>query len=279
MTFFPNIEQAKTLIQESDAIIIGAGAGLSTAAGLDYSGKRFEDNFSDFIEKYGLTDMYSSAFFPFPSLEERWAYFSRHISLNRYDSPVGKPYTDLLKLVKKKKYFVITTNGDAQFFRAGFDPLKIFATQGDYSKFQCQNACHDTLYDNKNMVKEMVNQQKDFKIPTELIPRCPVCGAYMKTHLRMDENFVENADWFKAQDRYLNFIQKVQSKKVVLLELGIGFNTPMIIRWPFEQMSIKNKNHTLIRVNKDNIKPHYNIPERDILLKMDIKEFIKEICE
>lgn len=269
------ITKAKHLLANADAILIGAGAGLSTAAGLNYGGKRFTDNFPDFIKKYGLTDMYSSAFYPFPTKEEFWAYFSRHIKLNRFDAPVGKLYSDLLKLVKEKEHFVITTNADGLFFRAGFDKDKVFATQGDYAKFQCATPCHDTLYDNKEIINRMVSEQKDFRIPTKLLPKCPRCGGDMETNLRKDNTFVEDDNWRAASDRYIAFLKQNIDKKLVMLELGIGFNTPVIIRWPFEQIAQAKENTMLIRVNMDNVESRYPQEERNLLIKGDIKEFIE----
>lgn len=267
----------RKLVDESDTILIGAGSGLSTAGGLNYEGKRFTENFADFIAEYNLTDMYSSAFYPFKTKEEKWAYFSRHIKLNRYDVEVLGVYKNLLKLVENKNYFVITTNGDGQFEEAGFDTNKLFATQGDYRKFQCSKPCHDRLYDNEEMVMKMVELQSNCKIPSELIPKCPVCGEDLAPHLRMDGSFVEDEDWHKCSKRYTNFVRLAKDKKLLLLELGIGFNTPSIIRWPFEQLSIKYRNSYLVRLNKDNIEPSYPISDNNLLLKVDITEMLDRI--
>jgi NAD-dependent SIR2 family protein deacetylase len=261
------LEDCKKVIENSEGILIGAGAGLSTAAGLEYGGRRFEDNFFDYIEKYQLSDMYSSAFYPFPTLEEKWGYFSRHIQLNRYATLASKLYFDLFEIVKSKDYFVITTNADSLFFRAGFAPEKIFATQGDYGKLQCEKACHETLYDNEEIVKTMVARQKNCRIPTELLPICPVCGEGLVPHLRIDQYFVENDDWRRAAKRYLDYYRSIEGKKLVLLELGVGFNTPSIIRWPFEKMAIANENSTLIRVNKENTQSTHTIPQKANLSK------------
>lgn len=274
MISYEIINECKRLLECSDAVIIGAGAGLSTAAGLRYSGERFTENFPDFISRYGLTDMYSSAFYPFPTLEERWAYFSRHININRYAVGVLPLYETLLNMVKDFNYFVITTNGDAQFFQAGFDSEKIFATQGDYSKFQCEVPCTDTLYDNRSMVEEMVKSQTDCRIPTNLLPICPKCGKKLEPHLRIDETFVENENWYRANKRYLDFINNYRDKNIVLLELGVGFNTPTIIRFPFEQLSSSLDKCTLIRVNMDNIQQVYDNSEKSVLIQGDISEFI-----
>lgn len=272
------IQKCKNLVAEADRILIGAGSGLSTAAGINYGGTRFTDNFPDYIKKYGISDMYSAAFYPYSTLEEKWGYFSRHIKLNRYDVCATELYTKLLKLVENKEYFVITTNVDAQFEKAGFDVHKLFATQGDYGKFQCEKACHNTLYDNEEIVKKMVEQQQNCRIPSELIPKCPVCGENLDAHLRKDNSFVENADWHAASLRYKEFVQNARTKKLVMLELGIGFNTPGIIRYPFEQLSAEYANSCLIRVNMDNVDAHYQVGQNSILLKADIAKFVQKVC-
>ena len=268
------IALCRKMIEGSDAILIGAGAGLSTAAGLEYGGKRFADNFPEFIQQYGLTDMYSSAFFPFPSKEERWAYFSRHIKVNRYDFETPALYKDLLTLLKDKNYFVITTNADGLFFKAGFKEQRVFATQGDYSKFQCSKACHDTLYDNEESVTQMVERQSQCRIPSVLLPTCPVCGEDLDAHLRKDEFFIENDDWKSNARRYQDFVQSNSESRLVMLEFGVGFNTPSIIRWPFEQLAAGLPQATLIRINKDDVRSRYDLPEGNILIKEDLEPFI-----
>lgn len=192
------IENLKTEIETADCILIGAGAGLSTSAGFNYDGERFEKSFSDFRTRYGIADMYSGGFYPYKTLEEYWAWWSRHIWLNRYASGVGKPYADLLALVKDKDYFVLTTNVDHQFQLAGFDQKRLFYTQGDYGLWQCSKACHDKTYGNEETVRQMVTAQKDMKIPSELIPKCPVCGAPMTMNLRCDDKFVQDEGWYEA---------------------------------------------------------------------------------
>ncbi|MEH7254142.1 Sir2 family NAD-dependent protein deacetylase [Neobacillus niacini] len=246
------IEKAKRAIESSEYLLIGGGAGLSAAAGIEYSGKRFLKNFAPFIEKYGLTDMYSSGFYPFKTQEERWAYWAKHISLNRYESGPTTVYQDLFQLVKNKKYFVITTNVDSQFELAGFPSDKVFEVQGNYGFFQCSVGCHDKLYDNESLVKEMVARTIECKIPSELVPKCPVCGGNMDPNLRVNQYFVQDKKWYELYDLYNQFLQESEGKKVLYLELGVGFNTPGIIRYPFEQMTYRNENATLIRLNKDN---------------------------
>ena len=234
------IERLQASLETADAIVIGAGAGLSTSAGLTYSGERFERYFSDFYRKYGISDMYSGGFYPFATLEEYWAWWSRHIFYNRYvDAPLPA-YQELLVLVKDKDYFVLTTNVDHQFQRAGFDKSRLFCTQGDYGLWQCSKACHNKTYDNETEVRQMVDQQRDMKIPSELIPRCPVCGAPMTMNLRCDDSFVQDRGWYAARSRYADFLRQHKQGKVLFLELGVGNNTPGIIKYPFWRMTAQN---------------------------------------
>lgn len=235
-----NIKRLKEELQTADAIVIGAGAGLSTAAGFTYSGERFEKYFGDFRKKYGIPDMYSGGFYPYGSLEEYWAWWSRQIAVNRYDVPAGKPYTALLELVKDKDYFVLTTNVDHQFQKAGFEKKRLFYTQGDYGLWQCAKACHNKTYDNEAQVREMVEKQKDMKIPTELVPKCPVCGAPMTMNLRCDDSFVQDEGWYAAAERYEAFLRRYQGLPILFLELGVGRNTPGIIKYPFWRMTAQN---------------------------------------
>ncbi|MCD7842261.1 MAG: hypothetical protein LUG56_07305, partial [Lachnospiraceae bacterium] len=234
------ISLLKNEIETADAIVIGAGAGLSASAGMSYSGERFEKTFADFHQKYGITDMYSGGFYPFDTLEEYWAWWSRHILVNRYEAGEGKPYTDLLELVKDKDYFVLTTNVDHQFQLAGFDKKRLFYTQGDYGLWQCSKPCHDKTYDNEEAVRQMAAGQKDMKIPSELIPHCPVCGAPMNVNLRCDDTFVEDEGWHKAAERYNEFIRRHENMHVLFLELGVGANTPVLYSLRTRSRSTKN---------------------------------------
>lgn len=243
------IEKLKTEIETADAILIGAGAGLSTSAGFAYDGERFKQYFSDFEAKYGFHDMYSGGFYPYATLEEYWAWWSRHIFVNRYEASAGKTYIDLLELVKGKDYFVLTTNVDHQFQLAGFDKKRLFYTQGDYGLWQCSKACHDKTYDNEEAVRQMMAEQKDMKIPTELIPKCPVCGAPMTMNLRCDDKFVQDEGWYAAANRYDDFIRRHENLHILFLELGVGFNTPVIIKYPFWQMSAKNSKASYACIN------------------------------
>lgn len=248
--FVQRLDKAKKAIDEADYIIIGAGAGLSTAAGIEYTGERFERYFKDFIDEYGFTDMYSSGFYPFKSQEEKWAYWALHVFANRYDVGKTDVYQKLLKLVEDKEYFVLTTNVEHQFWINGFEDERIFATQGDYGLLQCEKGCHDKLYPNRDQVFEWVEKTEDFKIPSEMVPKCPVCGGEMDLNLRKDNYFVEDAKWHEMNDNYSNFLNKIDGK-FVFLEIGVGFNTPGIIRYPFEQMTYNNDDATLIRLNLD----------------------------
>lgn len=248
--FVLRLDKAKKAIDEADYIIIGAGAGLSTAAGIEYTGERFEKYFSDFIDEYHFTDMYSSGFYPFETSEEKWAYWARHIFANRYDVGKTDVYQKLLKLVEDKEYFVLTTNVEHQFWINGFEDERIFATQGDYGLLQCGKACHDKLYDNEKQVFEWLDKTENFRIPTDLVPKCPVCGEEMDLNLRKDNYFVEDEKWHQMSVNYSNFLKKADGN-IVFLEIGVGYNTPGIIRYPFEQMTYNTPDSTLIRLNLD----------------------------
>ncbi len=275
--YLDNINRLKEAIKTADAVVIGAGAGLSTSAGLTYSGDRFEKNFADFHKKYGIADMYSGGFYPYGSLEEYWAWWSRHIYVNRYDVPAGKPYTKLLELVKDKDYFVITTNVDHQFQLAGFDKKRLFYTQGDYGLWQCSKACHNKTYDNEAQVREMVARQKNMKIPTELIPKCPVCGAPMTMNLRCDDFFVQDEGWYAAAERYSDFIRRHSSTHVLFWELGVGMNTPGIIKYPFWRMTAENPKAVYACVNQGEAFCPHEIAEQSICIDKDISKTLSAL--
>lgn len=243
------IDRLGKALRDADTVLIGAGAGLSTAAGLTYSGERFQKHFADFAAKYGIRDMYSGGFYPFPSPEEYWAWWSRHILVNRYDVPAGKPYLDLLRIVHDKDYFVLTTNVDHQFQLAGFDKAHLFYMQGDYGLWQCSKPCHQKTYDNEQAVRQMVSRQKDMRIPSELVPRCPICGAPMTMNLRCDDSFVQDEGWYAARQRYNDFLRAHKHFRILLLELGVGFNTPGIIKLPFWRMTAENPKATYACLN------------------------------
>lgn len=272
------IEKLQEEMETADAIVIGAGAGMSTSAGFAYDGERFEQNFADFKRKYGIQDMYSGGFYPYDTLEEYWAWWSRQIMVNRYEAGVGQPYHDLLKLVKGKDYFVLTTNVDHQFQLAGFDKKRLFYTQGDYGLWQCSKPCHQKTYDNEEIVRQMVAEQKDMKIPTELIPRCPVCGAPMTMNLRCDMAFVQDEGWYAASNRYADFIRRHQGLHILFFELGVGGNTPVIIKYPFWQMTAENPRAVYGCINYGEAYAPKELQKRAICINGDIGEVICTLC-
>ena len=279
-----NIQKLHQAMQSADAIIVGAGAGLSTSAGFTYSGERFERHFADFIGKYGFTDMYSAGFYPFPTEEEHWAYWSRHIYYNRY-VPAPKPaYDNLLKLLKDKEYFVITTNVDHQFQKAGFDKQRLFYTQGDYGLFQCAKPCHQRTYDNEETIRKMIAVQVEtrhgtsLQIPSELVPLCPVCGGPMKVNLRADETFVEDEGWHAASERYTEFIRRHKDGNVLFLDLGSGGNTPVIFKIPFIRWTMQNPNAVYATVNLGEAFTVDQIKDRSIVIDADIADVLNQLA-
>ena len=272
-----NIEKLKEKIRTADAVVIGAGAGLSTAAGFTYSGERFEKYFSDFRKKYGFEDMYSGGFYPYETPEEHWAYWSRYIFVNRYMDPPTDLYNKLYESVKDKDYFVITTNVDHCFQKAGFDKKRLFYTQGDYGLFQCSEPCCQETFDNESIIFEMLKQQKDMKIPTELLPVCPHCGKPLTMNLRSDDKFVEDEGWHHAAERYENFLRTRAGGKILFLELGVGYNTPVIIKYPFWQMTAKNPNATYACINKGQAICPQEIERQSICVNAGIGEVLSLI--
>lgn len=264
------IERLKAALQDCDAVVIGAGAGLSTAAGFTYTGERFEKYFSDFAAKYGIQDMYSGGFYPFATPEEHWAYWSRYIFINRYMDAPKPVYDDLLKLVGDKDYFVITTNVDHCFQKAGLDKKRLFYTQGDYGLFQCSEPCCQETFDNEAVIREMVKRQKDMKIPTALLPVCPHCGRPLTMNLRSDNKFVEDEGWHRAAERYENFLRTREGQKILFLELGVGYNTPVIIKYPFWQMTAKNPNAIYACINQGQAVCPQEIEQRSICMNADV---------
>ena len=271
------LQRLKQEIQTADAILIGAGAGLSTSAGFTYTGKRFTETFADFISKYGFRDMYSGGFYPFETLEEHWAYWSRYIYINRYQDAPKDTYADLLALVQGKDYFVLTTNVDHCFQKAGFDKHRLFYTQGDYGLWQCSRPCHDKTYDNEAVIRKMVAEQKDMRVPSELVPRCPVCGAPMSMNLRADATFVEDEGWHRAAERYQDFVRRHEGMRVLYLELGVGMNTPGIIKYPFWKMVYQNPKATYACVNLSEAYCPAEIRKRSICIDEDIDKVLKEL--
>ncbi len=275
-----DIKCIQSMIDKAGAIVIGAGAGLSTSAGFTYSGERFEKYFGDFASKYGFSDMYSGGFYPFETPEELWAYWSRYIMINRYMDAPKPVYQKLLSLVKDKDYFVITTNVDHCFQKAGFDKKRLFYTQGDYGLFQCSEPCHQKTYDNETQIRAMYDAQKDMKIPVELIPYCPVCKKPMRMNLRSDDTFVQDEGWYEAAERYNAFLMKHrvdEDGKVLLLELGVGANTPGIIKYPFWRMTAQNPNAFYVCINFGEAIVPDEISSRSMGISADIGEVLEEL--
>lgn len=286
------IARLKQEIEMSDAIVIGAGAGLSASAGLTYSGERFERYFFDFAKKYGIRDIYTGGFYPFPDAETRWAWWARHIYFNRYIEPPRPVYRKLLTLVKDKDYFAITTNVDHQFLRAGFDQKRLFCTQGDYGLFQTVDDRNGKTYDNEEwVIKAMAAQGfvKDadgvfrvpedgkitMRIPAELIPKCPDDGADLTMNLRADDSFAEDAGWHRASAAYSDFLHRHENLRVLYLELGVGGSTPVIVKYPFWQMTLANKNAVYACVNYGEAFCPREIADRSICIDGDIGEVLE----
>ena len=273
------IQKLKEEIENSEYILIGAGAGLSTSAGFLYDGKRFEDNFKDYIKKYGFTDMYSAGFYNFPTLEEYWAYFSLYVYINRYDIEENETYLNLYNIVKNKNYFVITTNVDGRFADSKFDKDEIFAVQGDFSLFQCSKPCRQETFYNEKYIREMIKYKKEMKIPTELIPKCPYCGENMSMNLRADSTFVQDKNWDKQKSKYENFLKNSDNSKILFLELGVGFNTPSIIKYNFWRMTLNNKKSVYASINLGECYSASYIEERSICIDADISEVLKKLIK
>ncbi len=275
--FSAELERLKNALDQADAVIIGAGAGLSTSAGFAYSGARFNQYFSDFAAKYGFSDMYTGGFFPYPTQEEFWAYWSRYILVNRYMDAPKPVYENLLKLVRGKDYFAITTNVDHCFQKAGFDKKRLFYTQGDYGLFQCSEPCCQETWDNETVIREMVDRQKDMRVPTELIPVCPHCGKPLTMNLRSDDKFVEDEGWHAAAERYENFLRTRKGQKILFLELGVGYNTPVIIKYPFWRMTAKNPNAVYACINRGEALGPKEIAAQSIYMNCDIAQALEAL--
>lgn len=271
------IEKLKQEIKNSDYILIGAG--LSTSAGFLYDGKRFEDNFKDYIKKYGFTDMYSAGFYNFPTLEEYWAYFSLYVYINRFDIEENETYLNLYNIVKDKNYFVITTNVDGRFIDSKFDKDKIFAVQGDFALFQCSKPCRQETFYNEKYIREMIKYKKEMKIPTKLIPKCPYCGRNMSMNLRADDTFVQDKNWDEQKNRYEEFLKMSDNSKILFLELGVGFNTPSIIKYNFWRMTLNNKKSVYVSINLGECYCASDIEERSICIDYDIAEVLKKLIQ
>lgn len=265
-----SVERLGAAIQSADAVFVGAGAGLSTAAGYIYSGERFMRYFADFHRKYRFADMYSGGFYPYPTPEERWGFWSRNIYINRYMKPPKPVYDDLLRLVKDRDYFVITTNVDHCFQRAGFDKARLFYTQGDYGLWQCSRPCHARTYDNEREVREMAAEQRGMRIPSALVPRCPVCGREMATNLRVDDAFVEDDGWRAAARRYADFLDRTEKARTLFLDLGSGWNTPGIFKVPFWRMTLRRPEARYACVNLEPDQLPAELGDRAVHVASDI---------
>jgi len=288
------IENLKTVLDRADAVVLGAGAGLSTSAGFVYTGERFETYFQDFAARYHFEDMYSGGFYPYPSPEEHWAYWSRYIYINRYMAPPKPVYETLLALVKDKDYFVLTTNVDHCFQKAGFDKQRLFYTQGDYGLLQCSKPCHRQTYDNEDLIRTMVMAQgyeigpdgalvlpkgtvAETRVPSELLPVCPRCGRPMTMNLRADDTFVQDVGWHQAAERYADFLRNHEQGRVVYLEIGVGFNTPGIIKYPFWQKVYQNGDSVYVCLNEMDAAAPREIKEQSICIDGDSADVIAQL--
>ncbi len=276
-TYSEEVKRLKNEIENADAVLIGAGAGLSTTAGFIYDGENFRKHFGDFGDKYRFDNMYFGGFYPYETQEEFWAYWSRYIDLNRYTATENGTYKTLYEIVKGKDYFVLTTNVDHQFQKAGFDKNRLFYTQGDFGLFQCSEPCHQKTYDNEKIIKQMAESQNDMRIPTELIPKCPKCGKPMTTNLRSDDKFVQDEGWYQAAERYDDFVRRHENSHILYLEIGVGFNTPVIIKYPFWQMTARNPKAVYACLNFGEAAVPCEIEKQSICINGDIKEILDEI--
>lgn len=271
------IERLNSALNSAEAVVIGAGAGLSTAAGFTYSGERFRDNFADFEEKYGFHDMYSGGFYSFETDEEFWAYWSRYITINRFAEPPKPVYGDLLSLVENKDYFVITTNVDHCFQKSGSDKKRLFYTQGDYGLFQCSEPCCNETFDNEKVIGQMYERQSNMKVPSELLPKCPHCGKPLTMNLRADDKFVEDEGWHRAAERYADFIRSRKNSRILYLELGVGYNTPVIIKYPFWQLTAANPRAVYACINLGEASCPRDITAQSILINGDIARALDDL--
>lgn len=268
------IERLREALDDADAVVIGAGAGLSASAGFTYAGERFRRYFSDFEEKYGFHDMYTGGFYPYGTLEEYWAYWSRYIQVNRYMDAPKPVYQRLFELVKDKDHFVITTNVDHCFQKAGFDRERLFYTQGDYGLFQCSGPCCMETFENEELIGRMVEQQEGMRIPSELLPVCPHCKRPMTMNLRSDGRFVEDEGWHRAAERYADFLRTRKGRRTLFLELGVGYNTPVIIKYPFWRMTAENKKAVYGCINHGETEHPDEIKRQSICIDGDIGEIL-----
>lgn len=275
--FLEQVDQLKQAIADADAVVIGVGAGLSVSAGFAYSGERFRRYFEDFEEKYGFHDMYSGGFYPYSTPEEHWAYWSRYVHVNRYMDPPKPVYEMLRQLMENKDYFVITTNVDHCFQKSGFDKKRLFYTQGDYGLFQCSGPCRQETFDNENLIRRMVEHQRDMRIPSGLVPRCPYCGKPLVMNLRCDDKFVEDAGWHRAARQYENFLRASAGGRILFLELGVGYNTPSIIKYPFWRMTAAEPKAVYGCINLGGAAVPEAIKARSISINSDIGSILEAL--
>ena len=268
------LQRVSAALAQAPAVLLGGGAGLSAAAGIDYSGEGFRRAFADYIARYGFTDLYTSGFYPFPTEEEHWARWARHVDYAALRPPVMPLYRQLYRLVADREYFVITTNVDAQFEKAGFAPERLFAVQGDYREMQCARACHQKVYSNLEAVQKILAATRDLTVPPACVPRCPVCGGTMEMHLRVDETFIEDEAWHLAARRYTAFLRTYGAGSIVLLEMGVGFNTPTIIRFTFEELTLANPKALLVRLNTEPTPPRLPIRSRTVNIEAPMPEVV-----
>ena len=289
-----DIKKVISYISNSKAIIIGAGAGLSTSAGFYLSGERFDKYFFDFKKKYNIQDMYSGSFYPYSKKSEYWAFMSRNIYLNRFAPMPKNTFNILYKIFKDKNYFILTTNVDHLFQKAGFDKNKIYYMQGDMGLLQCKHPCHLKNYDNYDIIKNMLlvqgfnfdekgelfaNSNIKSEISENLIPKCPKCGGEMDFNLRIGKNFVQDEGWYKHQTLYTNFIDKYKNDDILYIELCVGYNTPSIIKYNFWNKVYENKNAKFISINLEKNEVPKKIKDRSLIIMGDANEIINKIYE
>jgi NAD-dependent SIR2 family protein deacetylase len=291
----PNgIDKLRSALAEAETVIIGAGAGLSTSAGFIYTGERFDNYFQDFAAKYHFRDMYAGGFYPYDTDEEHWAYWSRYIWINRYMNAPKPVYEKLFELVKDNDYFVLTTNVDHCFQKAGFDKQRLFYTQGDYGLLQCSQPCHKQTYDNEAIIRKMMEAQgyvitedgtpilpngvtAKMTVPSELIPHCPKCGRPMIYNLRSDNTFVEDEGWHVAANRYSSFLHSHQNTNTLFLELAVGYNTPGIVKYPFWRLTHAWQHATYACLNYSEAYAPDEIIDKSICINDDIGEILDKL--
>lgn len=288
------VHKLREALDSAEAVVIGAGAGLSASAGFVYTGERFEKYFHDFAEKYHFSDMYSGGFYPYRTLEEYWAYWSRYIYINRYMAAPKPVYDQLYELVRDKDYFVLTTNVDHCFQKAGFDKHRLFYTQGDYGLFQCSEPCHKAVYENEDTIRKMVVAQgyvidssgalllpegasPRMSVPAELVPHCPKCGKPMSMNLRSDHTFVEDEGWHRASERYTRFLREHRNRRVLFLEAAVGYNTPAIIKYSFWRMAYEWKDAVYVCLNDGEAYAPDEIRRKSICINGDIGQILNQL--